>query len=188
MLSLVRSFIGCLARRRVLVQIYSGVSWAILGLSIVIGAVFLWNLYHADPTTAIEQCLKLADVDVNDDADNDAEAICRKGTKFLQGAERIGITIGLVVMWLVQICASPLLLPRGNASLTNRGFSVDGCHIVSSYVGQLEEEEDAYGRHRGGNSSQNVTSVNVMPVVASPLPTTYGQPYPFTQPPNSYGK
>jgi len=160
-------FIGCLVRRRILVQIYAGVSWTMLLVSIITGSIFLWGLFHTDPEKAYQGCIQ-TNIDSTGELQSLQQDICRKTSQVFATASRVGITIGFVVFWLLMIYA---------------------CHVIQSYVSQLEEEEDAYGRNRGRSSTPTTTtSVNVMPVVASPLPTTYGQPYPFTQPPNSYGK
>lgn len=181
-----RRFIGCLVRKRILVQIYAAISWVMLLLSIIIGSLFLWGLFHTDPTKAYDNCLATANPDGNEETQSLAEEVCKGSTAVLGGVQRAGITIGFVVFWLIMICTSHVLFIWEQRLISH---ITDACHVIQSYVGQLEEEEDAYGRNRGRSTTPTTTtSVNVMPVVASPLPTTYGQPYPFTQPPNSYGK
>jgi len=149
-------FVGCLGRKRVLVSVYCWTSYILLAISIISGAVFLWNLFHQDTSQTVQNCINNVNNKTGTDA-NLTDDVCEKGTKIFTAGARAVITIILTIFWLIQAY---------------------GCHIIHSYVHQLEEEEDANMRH-GGMAPPMAINVN-----AGPQPTYY----PFSDGQNAYGK
>jgi len=117
-LAAILGFIGCLTRKRALVSAYSSASITLLGASVVSGAIFLWSLYHQSEQDAIDQCIKNS----SSNSQEITKEVCEKGTKILAGATKGIITAIFVIFWLITLY---------------------GCVIISSYVSQLEEEEQA---------------------------------------------
>jgi len=146
-------FFGCLARKRGLVLAYSWLSYILLALSVGVGILNIYHLFHKDNSKTIDDCVK----GINDKTDTDfnaTDSLCKNGTKVISTGIAVAATIVLVIYWLVTLY---------------------GCHIISSYVGQLSEEEDAEER--------SAPPPMVVAPGAGPQPTYY----PFNAPQNAYG-
>jgi hypothetical protein len=97
-------FIGCLSRKRALVSIYSVVSWTLLILNIISGAISLYHVFHQDNSQSVNDCIQ----DVNNKTGTDVGltgTVCKDGVKVVSTAVK-ALTVTLqVVFWLIQLCA-----------------------------------------------------------------------------------
>jgi hypothetical protein len=96
-------FFGCLARKRGLVLAYSWLSYLLLVLSIGVGILNIYHLFHKDNSKTIADCSKTIDskTDTNFDA---TDKLCKTGTNVITTGVAIATTIVLVIYWLVTLC------------------------------------------------------------------------------------
>lgn len=95
-MSFLHSLIGTIIRNKSYVSAYSTLVWLHLGVSIVAGAFFMYNLFHRSGDTesdAISSC---------ESKDGDDHDTCKKAFELARGI----IVALLVVFWLLELCKS----------------------------------------------------------------------------------
>lgn len=102
-LSSLMGFFGCLARKRGLVLVYSWLSYLLLVLSIGVGILNIYHLFHKDNSKTIADCSKTID-DKTDTSFDATDKLCKTGTNVITTGVAIATTIVLVIYWLVTLC------------------------------------------------------------------------------------
>jgi hypothetical protein len=95
--------IGCILRNRKLATAYSRGAWAILGLSFLSGLKLLFGLWRQDTNDALKECIKAVDNRTNASARLTSQ-ICETTVKAVTSGVRVGLTVGLIIFWLIQAC------------------------------------------------------------------------------------
>jgi len=96
-LTLVGGFglIGCLAKQRALVAIFATMLAVHLGFSIATGIYAIYQLFKADDTAQISNCI------INSDDESDAAARCANAVKIL----KIAVVTAYSLSWLIELWA-----------------------------------------------------------------------------------
>jgi hypothetical protein len=129
-------FIGSLSAKRALVLVYSVASWTLLLASIGSGAYALYRLHHVDQNAQVEHCVD----SVSNSTDTHfsfTETVCQDGVRVAAGAVKLVVTLMEATYWVLQFCTSQ----PGVAKPALTSIASDACHIISSYAGQLKDQE-----------------------------------------------
>jgi hypothetical protein len=150
-------FIGCLARNLPLTRIYSWVNWILFLTSLAAGAIGIYEVFreHAVDSNKYTNCLNKN----GGKEDVVTKTKCQIEAGAFSILAKALVTAMFVVYWLITVCASrPVFILSVRPSLTH---CTDGCHIVSSYVSQLDEEDAAEQRYTRVPNLVNIPRSNI---------------------------
>ncbi|KAF7303749.1 hypothetical protein MIND_00604500 [Mycena indigotica] len=148
-------FFGALTKQRGLVSVFGTMLALHLGFSIATGIYTLYTLFKRSNQAALIVCINNS-VDPTDPA---AAVRCQNGFKYL----KIVSIVSYCLSWLIELYA---------------------VLVVTSYVKQLKEEEEANVMHPSASASM---SSYYQPNATYAPPATQPNAYPFNQPSQAYG-